>query len=122
MHKGVLKNLTGLTYYFDESVELVISLQLKEYNLDVVSAHSLSQLGDSDVNHLQRATQMGRVLCTYDSDFLRLAAENSEHAGIVFAQQEKMSIGSWIHGLRSFHSRLSAEEVYGQVLYLSMKT
>lgn len=64
-----------LRLYFDESVELAVSEQLAAGGLDVVSAHSLEVLGDEDRNHLERATAMGRVLCTYGADFLRLASE-----------------------------------------------
>ena len=93
-----------LTLYFDESVELAVSEQLAAGGLDVVSAHSLETLGDDDRNHLERATGMGRVLCTYDADFLRLAAEGVEHAGIIFAQQQKASIGGWLKEIRALHA------------------
>ncbi|MDQ7036038.1 MAG: DUF5615 family PIN-like protein [Anaerolineae bacterium] len=80
--------MVDLRFYFDESVELAVSLQLERAGIDVVSAHSLARLGDSDDNHLQRATDLERVLCTYDQDFLRLAAEGTSHHGIIFAQQQ----------------------------------
>ena len=110
-----------IKFYFDESVELAVSVQLAASGLDVVSAHSLEKLGDADKNHLQRATEMGRVLCTYDSDFLVLATEGAEHAGIIFAPQQKASIGGWVREIRALHARLSAEEIVGQVVYLSMR-
>lgn len=83
---GVSSGSNELTYYFDESVELAVSEQLAAGGLDVVSTHSLDLLGDDDRNHLERATAMGRVLCTYDADFLRLASEGVEHSGIIFAR------------------------------------
>ena len=69
--------------------------------------------------HLERATEMGRVLCSYDADFLRLARTFTDHAGIVYAQQKKASIGGWVRELRALHARLTAEEVQGQVIFLS---
>lgn len=108
-------------FYFDESVELGVSIQLAAGGLDVVSAHSLAGLGDTDSNHLERATQMGRVLCTYDTDFLILASQGIEHAGIIFAHQQKSSISGWVREIRALHGRLSAEEVVQQVIYLSMR-
>lgn len=62
--------LSDIRFYFDESVELAVSEQLRASGFDTVSAHSLDQLGDDDDSHLQRATDMGRALCTYDADFL----------------------------------------------------
>ena len=113
--------MSDLRFYFDESVELAVSEQLAAGGLDVVSAHSMEKLGDDDRNHLERATAMERVLCTYDSDFLRLAVEGIEHTGIIFAQQQKASIGGWVREIRALHARLTAEEAAGQVIFLSMR-
>lgn len=110
-----------MRFYFDESVELAVSQQMEAAGFDVVSAHSLDKLGDTDQNHLQRATRMGCVLCTYDSDFLRIAKEDINHGGIIFAQQQKASIGGWMRELRALHAHFSAEEMTGQVVFLSKK-
>jgi predicted nuclease of predicted toxin-antitoxin system len=111
--------LSKIKFYFDESVELAASEQTLASGLDAVSAHSLEALGDKDTTHLARATQMGRVLCTYDADFLRLASTGLGHAGIVYAKPRKISIGGWIRELRSLHARQTAEEMIDQVIFLS---
>jgi predicted nuclease of predicted toxin-antitoxin system len=113
--------LSELKFYFDESVELAVSEQLAAAGLDVVSVHSLEALGEDDIVHLKRAIQMGRVLCTYDSDFLRLAKEIPDHRGIIFAQAEKASIDAWQRELRALHSRLTAEQLIGQIIFLSSR-
>jgi predicted nuclease of predicted toxin-antitoxin system len=113
--------LAEITFYFDESVELAVSEQLAASGIDVVSAHSLQLLGDSDSNHLIRATEMERVLCTYDTDFLRLAKDYPNHAGIAFAQHQKASIGGWIRELRALQARLTADEVIGQIIFISLR-
>ena len=113
--------MSDLKFYFDESIELAVSEQLLAGGLDVVSAHSLGKLGDKDPNHLQRATEMGRVLCTYDPDFLHLAAEFLNHSGVIFAQHQKATIGGWVREIRAFHGRLNAEDALGQVLFLSTR-
>jgi hypothetical protein len=110
-----------LRYYMDENVPTAVAEQLRLNSIDAISVHDLEQLGDADLNHLQRATNMGRVLCTHDQDFLRLAAEGSEHAGIAFAPQYQATIGGWVRELRSLHARLTANEAVGQVVYLSLK-
>ena len=43
---------------------VVIAQQLALKGIDVVTVRDIGQLGDSDINHLQRATEMERVLCT----------------------------------------------------------
>ena len=113
--------LSDLKYYFDESVELAVSSHLTAGGIDAVSAHSLDLLGDTDRNHLERAAEMGRVLCTYDADFLRLAAEGAEHAGIIYAQQQKASIGGWVKEIRALHARLSAVDMHSRVIFLSLR-
>jgi len=113
--------LSKARFYFDENIELAVSEQLAAGGIDVVSAHSLEKLGDDDRNHLERATAMGRVLCTYDRDFLQLAYTGASHAGIVFAPQRKASIGGWIREIRALHGRMRAEDMVGQVIYLSMR-
>lgn len=97
--------MSEIRFYFDESVELAVSEQLTVSGIDVVSAHSLQQLGDSDPSHLKRASEQGCVLCTYDQDFLRLAAEGITHHGIIFAQHENTTIGGWVREIRTIHAQ-----------------
>lgn len=108
--------MSELRFYFDESVELAVSIQLAAGGIDAVSVHSLDRLGDTDVDQPERATGTGRVLCTYDTDFLTLAAQGVEHAGIVFAPQRKATIGGWVRELRALHGQLSAEAVASRVI------
>ncbi len=112
--------MTEPSFYFDESVELAVSEQLAAGGINVVSAHSLEQLGDSDPHHLARATEMGCVLCTYDQDFLRLAAGGVEHSGIIFAAQQKATIGGWVREIKAIHAQMQAEDLLGQVVFLSL--
>jgi hypothetical protein len=60
------------------------------------------------------------VFCAPDAaDLLRLASEGVKHAGIIFAQQQKATIGGWVREIRALHARLRAEDVVGQVIFLS---
>lgn len=79
--------MASLRFYLDENVPIQIANQLKSRDTDAITVRDLNLLGEDDVNHLQIATQQGRVLCTYDSDFLDMAASGIQHAGIVFGQQ-----------------------------------
>jgi uncharacterized protein with PIN domain len=111
--------LNEIRFYLDENVPTDIARQLRLSGIDAVSARDLGQLGDSDPNHLRRATSMGRVLCTHDQDFLRLAAEGVEHAGIAFAPQNRANIGGWVRNLRALHARYESAGVKNQVFFLS---
>jgi hypothetical protein len=61
---------------------------------------------------------MGRVLCTCDADFIVLAQEGVEHAGIVFGTMQRFTVGDWIRYLRRLHATKSVEDVENLVLYV----
>ena len=106
-----------LRFYLDENVPTEVARQLGHSGIDAVSARDLNQLGRADPDHLRRAAAEGRVLCTHDQDFLRLAAEGAEHAGIVFLPQARSSVGGWVRMLRAFHARYDADQVVGRVFF-----
>jgi predicted nuclease of predicted toxin-antitoxin system len=81
-----------IRFYLDENMQVAIAEQLGRRGIDVVTARDLHQLGDDDANHLERATKMGRVLSTHDSDYIDLATAGTQHAGIIFGQQDKHTI------------------------------
>lgn len=113
--------MTELRFHIDENVPTAVAEQLTLGGVDAISVRNLDHLGDTDLNHLQRATSMGRVLCTHDRDFLRIASEMTDHAGIAFAPQYESTIGGWVRALRDLHGIMSAEQVVGQVVYLSLR-
>jgi len=110
--------LTDLRFYFDESVDLSVSEQLALEGLDVVSAHSLGKLGDTDPQHLQRATEMGRVLCTCDTDFLVMAQEGADYIAIVFGAMQSYTVGDWVRFIRRLHATENVEGVAGLVFFV----
>ena len=99
-------------------MQVAIAEQLTRRGIDVVTARDLNQLGAEDINHLERATEAGRVLCTHDADFVDLATTGTLHAGIIFGQQDKHSIGVWVAFLARVHSEYSAEEMLNSVEYV----
>lgn len=113
--------MSEIRYYLDENVNPTVAEQLVRGGVDAVTVRDLGFLGDSDINHLQKATEMGRVFCTHDTDFLGLASQGYDHAGIVFAEHYGSTIGAWVKALRGLHAGTSAEEMIGQVKYVSMK-
>ena len=113
--------MSEVRFYFDENMNPAIAEQLVNDGIDAITVQELDKLGDSDTNHLQRATELGRVLCTHDTDFLRLDAEGIEHAGIVFVSQYRTSVGAIVKALREFHANTTAGEIRGQVEYLNTK-
>lgn len=84
---------TRIRFYLDENMQVAIASQLNAKGIDVITVRDLYLFGETDINHLLNATKMGYVLCTHDKDYLRLASEGVEHAGIVIGKWLKHSIG-----------------------------
>ncbi len=107
-----------LRFYLDENVPAEIARQLVLRGIDVVTVRDLRRLGDSDSNHLRRATGMERVLCTFDTDFIRMAVEGQQHSGIVLGQPESHHIGAWVRHLELMHAVYESEDMTNHIEYL----
>jgi len=103
-----------VSFYLDESLSPEIVTQLSMQGVDIIRG----PLRDDDLVHLKRATEMGRVLCTADDDFLKLAARGIRHAGIIWCEQDKYSIGDWVRYLRLVHAVYDADELRNEVYFL----
>ena len=107
-----------IRFYLDENIPVAIAKQLKLRGIDAVTARDLGRLGDTDLDHLARATAESRVLCTFDSDYVDMAVSGVEHAGIVFGQQHKHGIGAWVNFLELMCGLYTPEEMQNRLEYL----
>jgi len=110
--------VSSLRFYLDENVPVQIARQLQTRGIDAVTVRDLGLLGDDDINHLQKATEQNRVLCTYDSDFLQLASSDIQHTGIVFEQQDIHYIGEWVNWLTLIHAVYTSEEMLNRTEFM----
>ena len=107
-----------IRFYTDEHVARAVIRGLRNRGADVLTVPEAGLLGASDLEHVERARQEGRVVFTQDADFLRLhAAEDVLHAGIVYARQGAL-VGDVIRGLMMIRQALTAEEMEGHVEFL----
>ena len=107
-----------IRFYLDENVPIAVATQLKRRNIEVVTVRDLGFLGDSDINHLRRATELGYVLCTHDVDYIELAVNGVEHSGIVFGQQHRHGIGDWVRFLELVHAAYAPDEINNRIEYV----
>ncbi len=110
--------MADVRFYLDENVQIVVAEQLQRRGISAVTVRSLNLLGDEDQNHLQRATALGCVLATHDTDYYQLVSEGAEHAGLVIGQQDQHTIGDWVNGLTLIHAVYTAEEMRNRVEFL----
>lgn len=109
----------NLRFYLDEQLDVEIARQLVRRGIDVLTVRDLRSFGESDTQQLNRAIQMGRVICTNDRHFIQLASAGIEHCGIVFGQQEKHYIGTWVRHLARMHEKFSSDDLLNHVEFLS---
>lgn len=107
-----------LCFYLDENVPVAVARQLRARGIDVVTVRDLGLRGESDEAHLVNAMRLGRVLCTYDVDYLQMVAAGAAHAGIVFGQQDMHYIGDWVNYLTLLHAIYTPQEMENRVEYL----
>jgi predicted nuclease of predicted toxin-antitoxin system len=111
--------------YFDEdSMRRALVRALRARGVDVITALEAGMIERGDAEHLNYATEQGRVLCTFNvGDFYRLhteyVTEGRTHAGIVLMSQQRFSIGEQMRRLLRLIASRSADEMEGWVEFLS---
>src|SRR5689334_99523 len=100
-----------IRFHLDENCSHAIAEGLRRRGVDVTTTPELRLLGVIDEDQLAYCFAEGRVIFSYDEDMLRLAASGVEHAGIVFCQQQRRSIGDIIRGLVLVWERLEPADM-----------
>ncbi|MDC0936810.1 DUF5615 family PIN-like protein, partial [Pirellulales bacterium] len=104
-------------FHLDESMPGAIARGLRTRGRDVTMPAQVGLLSASDEAHLEFARQEGRLLVTADDDFLALAVESVEHAGIAY-WSKKRHFGQLILALDELCFEATAEEARGKVFYV----
>ena len=111
--------------YFDEdSMRRSLVRALLARGVDVITALDAEMIERRDAEHLEYATQQGRVLCTFNvGDFYLLhtdyMAHNKLHAGIILMRQQHYSVGEQMRRLLRLMASKSAEDMKNWVEFLS---
>jgi predicted nuclease of predicted toxin-antitoxin system len=74
----------SLRFHLDESLSPMVARAARLKGIDITDSHSQKMLSQSDRTQWEFCQQDGRVMVTSDADFLRLAAEDPDHCGILF--------------------------------------
>jgi predicted nuclease of predicted toxin-antitoxin system len=94
-------------FHLDEQIPRAVADALRSRGVDVTTTTDAGLTGIEDREHLVFAANAGRVVITEDVDFLRLYAEGTPHAGIVFWRQQTRSIGEVLRRLLLIHAAIS---------------
>jgi predicted nuclease of predicted toxin-antitoxin system len=102
----------------DQHIPAATTRGLRQRGVDALTAQGAGRCGLPDKEQLEFATDEGRVMVTFDPDFLALHADGAEHAGIAWCQEQKYTVGELLHALLLVHSVLSRDDMRNHVEYL----
>lgn len=107
-----------IRFYADQHYPIAVIRGLHRHRIDVLTAQEAGKCGYTDEQQLNFATSQGRVLLTFDSDFLALHQSGISHAGIAWCPQLKYEIGQLIQALLLLHGVVDAGSMRNHVEYL----
>jgi predicted nuclease of predicted toxin-antitoxin system len=86
--------------------------------VDVQTCQEAGLLGKADEVHFEHAFAEKRAIITNDNDFLKLAAKQTEHYGIVFIVNQRTDIGVIVKRIVQLHHIVEAERFRNQIEYI----
>lgn len=107
-----------IRYYADQHIPRQVIEGLRRRGIDVLTAREAGRCGLPDPDQLAFSLTEGRVLATFDPNFLALHQSGTSHAGIAWCPATKYSIGELIQMLVLLHAVVSPDEMQNHVEYL----
>lgn len=105
-------------FFLDEHQDRVLLTALRRAGIDADSVVTAGRRTLSDESHIEWARREGRVIVTFDPDFVEIAWSGVDHAGIAYCHGRKLSIGALIRRLTEIHATETAESMSGRVVFL----
>lgn len=114
----------SLTLYFDHHIKVAIVEGLRRWGFDVLKAAEDSFDRKADDLMLERATALGRVLCTHDKDFFRITDEwweaGRDFAGVIYVRQQNESVGALIEDIALIAESFTPEQMQNTIKYVPL--
>lgn len=114
----------SLRLFMDVHVQRSITLGLRLRGIDALTAQEDGSARLSDTDLLTRSTELNRVLFTRDEDLLVEAANRTADgrafAGIVFAHQQRVTIGQCVRDLELLATVFDAPDFARHVEFLPL--
>ena len=108
----------ALRYFLDQHIFGAVSAGLRQHGIDVLTAQEAGRCGLPDTDQLAFATAGGRVMVTFDPDFLALHSSGVPHEGIAWCPATKYRIGFLIQMLMLPHGVSDRDAMKNRVGYL----
>lgn len=105
-------------FYLDEHLPAALADALRRRSIQAVRVTDVGMRTATDEEHLDWSTSNNLVLITHDTDFLRIAGTEKNHAGIIWCPAGKYSIGEMLRLLLQIHGLMNAEKMRNHVHFL----
>ncbi len=110
--------------YMDEQVPKAITIGLRLRGVDVLTIQEDNRIETADIDLLERAIELNRVMFSRDRDFLIEAnnrqAQGIKFLGVIYAHQQRVNIGDCIRDLELIAKLGEPEEFTNRVQYLPL--
>lgn len=114
----------ALKLYMDHNVPRAITLGLRLRNIDVLMAYKDKSHQVSDIDLLNRASDLGRILFTHDDDLLVEASHRQITGrlfnGVIYVHRNTLSIGQCIEQLLFVLEAGNEADVAQTVIFLPL--
>lgn len=113
-----------VSLYMDAHIPQAITLGFRVRTVDVLTAQEDGAENLSDPELLDRATELDRVLFTFDDDLPREASkrqrENTSFSGVIYAHPLRVTIGQCVRDLELIAKAGEPEDVRNRVEFLPL--
>ena len=114
-----------LRLYMDVHVDIAITRGLRERGIDVVTAQDDGTTEFPDTELMDRCLALGRVIFSYDQDFLveaqRRQREGVEFGGVCHTPRRTLVVGRAIEDLELLAAASEPSEAMNRVIFLPLK-
>lgn len=115
----------SVTLYMDAHVPRAITYNLRLRGVNVLTAQDDDAANLPDLELLDRASSLQRVLFTFDSDLLAIATERQRagmpFAGLIYAHPLRSSVGACVQDLELIAKVAQPEELANRVEFLPLR-
>jgi predicted nuclease of predicted toxin-antitoxin system len=114
----------SLALYLDHHIDRRISEGLRRRGCDVLTAREDRYDQRPDADLLARATNLGRVVVTFDEDFLAIAADwqasGQPFAGLIYGRARDLSVGDAVLDLELISQAVLPSEIENSVVWIPL--
>ncbi|QDT07470.1 hypothetical protein K227x_58970 [Rubripirellula lacrimiformis] len=107
----------AIQFHLDECIPERVAHGLRRLDRECTTTHEAELRGATDLDHVEYCRKHAKVLVTRDRDFLRIADQGHEHAGIIF-WTEKHPPSQLVRDIDALCFQTTLAELRNAVIYV----